>query len=257
MLFPWLVLLGRCFLCMGGWFSNSNWNLGQNRGIANTSLTNCNDAEGEVDLLQALNVSTALRGVGQSHGPRPLDELPAWKLHATFDHVQLPPGPTAHLLHAVQKSHNFVMNFAFRQHRKTIATLLAVNSPGKLSPWLRLTSNLKQGHLMLFYRIKEDTRLHEKIFPLPRHTNWTLLELTVHGDVVTLSLECQKARKQRLAGHINLHFPKDSLVYFRQEPGFKKKLLGTVQVARVGACPPQERLWQCGNSTLPTSTNLD
>jgi hypothetical protein len=61
---------------------------------------------------------------------------------------------------------------------------------------------------------------------------WTYLALVFNASVSTLTLyrDCQVEKPQPIAGNtatgtLGLHIPQDSLVYFRQEPGFKKKFL--------------------------------
>jgi hypothetical protein len=61
---------------------------------------------------------------------------------------------------------------------------------------------------------------------------WTHLALVYNAssNSLTLYLDCQKPKVQPIAGYlgavtIGFHIPQDSLVYFRQEPGFKKKFL--------------------------------
>nr|CAD7261369.1 unnamed protein product [Timema shepardi] len=45
-------------------------------------------------------------------------------------------------------------------------TLLSVHSPGRLSPWFQLTSNLRTGQLVMHYRITADEKLHQNSWPL-------------------------------------------------------------------------------------------
>lgn len=61
---------------------------------------------------------------------------------------------------------------------------------------------------------------------------WTHLALVFNASssILTLYLDCQVKKPQPIAGNtaigtLELHIPQDSLVYFRQEPGFKKKFL--------------------------------
>lgn len=61
---------------------------------------------------------------------------------------------------------------------------------------------------------------------------WTHLAVVFNASLSTLTLylDCQIAKPQPIAGNtgtrtLGLHIPQDSLVYFRQEPGFKKKFL--------------------------------
>jgi hypothetical protein len=61
---------------------------------------------------------------------------------------------------------------------------------------------------------------------------WTYLALVFNASssTLTLYLDCQIPKPQPIAGNTGagipeFHIPQDSLVYFRQEPGFKKKFL--------------------------------
>lgn len=178
----------------------------------------------DIDILEALNISDGMRGVSEIQGSQPQNK--AWRLHTAFDHVQIPENNASQLFSKL--TDQMTVEFIYKQHRKTVATLLSINSPGKMSPWFRITSNTKLNKLFIFYRIMEDSKLHEKIFNLHdvhRIDNWTKLAVSINGTKLLLNLDCRPPDKQELAGHIYLQFPKDSLIYFRQEPGFKKKLL--------------------------------
>lgn len=199
----------------------------------------------DIDILEALNISDGMRGVSEIQGSQPQNK--AWRLHTAFDHVQIPENNASQLFSKL--TDQMTVEFIYKQHRKTVATLLSINSPGKMSPWFRITSNTKLNKLFIFYRIMEDSKLHEKIFNLHdvhRIDNWTKLAVSINGTKLLLNLDCRPPDKQELAGHIYLQFPKDSLIYFRQEPGFKKKLLGAVEVARISSTyEPNFSKWQC------------
>ncbi|PSN41443.1 hypothetical protein C0J52_34541 [Blattella germanica] len=55
--------------------------------------------------------------------------------------------------------------------------------------------------------------------------------------MLTLHLDCQDPKPQPVAGAHRFHVPQDALVYFRQEPGFKKKFLGSMQVMKIKPYP--------------------
>nr|CAD7432468.1 unnamed protein product [Timema monikensis] len=83
---------------------------------------------------------------------------------------------------------------------------------------------------------------------------WTHLAVSVDVDAgtVTLIQDCQPPRQQPLAGstaassRVAISIPDDALVYFRQEPGFKKKFLGTMQVAKIQPLTRKNHLpWIC------------
>jgi hypothetical protein len=66
---------------------------------------------------------------------------------------------------------------------------------------------------------------------------WTHLAIVYNASsrTLTLYLDCQKPKPQPVAGYtgagtLGFHIPQDSLVYFRQEPGFKKKFLVCLHV---------------------------
>jgi len=198
-------------------------------------------AQHELDLFDALNVSEEMRGVSQTPGSH--SDAKAWKLHSAFDHVQVPEAVASQLLSRLKDQLH--AEFVYRQHRKTVATLLSINAPGKMSPWLRITSNTKLHKLFIYYHIREDNRLHEKIFSLRHGDNWTHVGVSFNGTKLTFFLDCKPPDKQQLAGHVLLNFPLDSLIYFRQEPGFKKKLLGSVEVAKVSSMARKHPTWHC------------
>ncbi|KDR14512.1 hypothetical protein L798_10213 [Zootermopsis nevadensis] len=65
-------------------------------------------------------------------------------------------------------------------------------------------------------------------------------------------MDCQKPKSQPVAGNTGartpgFHIPHDSLVYFRQEPGFKKKFLGSMQMAKIKSYPVSRKDfgWSC------------
>lgn len=196
----------------------------------------------EMDLLEALNMSDGMRGVSQIKGSHP--DTKAWRLHNSFDQVQVPEAAAKQLLSKLKDQ--LWLEFVYRQHRSTVATLLSINSPGKMSPWLRVTSNNKIGKLFVFYRIDEDNKLHEKVFGLHRAADdWTRIAVAINGTELHLFQNCKPPDKQKLAGRAYLKFPPDSLIYFRQEPGFKKKLLGSVEVGKIASSAHYRPSWQC------------
>nr|CAD7585666.1 unnamed protein product [Timema genevievae] len=110
------------------------------------------------------------------------------------------------------------------------------------------------------------------VFPSEAGYGWTHLAVSVDVDAgtVTLIQDCQPPRQQPLAGstaassRVAISIPDDALVYFRQEPGFKKKFLlsnalvvlsstaedgeieGTMQVAKIQPLTRKNHLpWIC------------
>jgi hypothetical protein len=216
----------------------------------------------ELDILRLLNVSGATHGVSEVLGPS--GHLPAYKFRPGYNNVLVPdPGTIAAALTAPA---GFTLLFVYRQHRKTLGTLLSIHSPGRVTPWFQLTSNLRTGQLVLHYRVTSDSKLHQNSWalqqqqPVPFHhsalsnciqpavarrgNGWTHLALVFNASLSTLTLylDCQAEKPQPIAGNtatgtVGLHIPQDSLVYFRQEPGFKKKFLGSMQMARIKSHP--------------------
>lgn len=226
----------------------------------------------ELDILRLLNVSGAIHGVSEVLGPS--EHLPAYKFRPGYNNVLVPdPGAIAAALTAPA---GFTLLFVYRQHRKTLGTLLSIHSPGRVTPWFQLTSNLRTGQLVLHYRVTSDLKLHQNSWPLQqqqqhsalsnciptavarRGNGWTHLALVFNASSSTLNLylDCQAKKPQPIAGNtatgtLGLHIPQDSLVYFRQEPGFKKKFLGSMQMARIKSYPVSRKDigWCC--NTLP------
>nr|CAD7570531.1 unnamed protein product [Timema californicum] len=101
----------------------------------------------EVDILHLLNLSSGTPGVSVVEGPSP--GVPAYKLRVNYGNVRVatPDVITAALT-------------------RPPGTLLSVHSPGRLSPWFQLTSNLRTGQLVMHYRITADEKLHQNSWPL-------------------------------------------------------------------------------------------
>lgn len=216
----------------------------------------------ELDILRLLNVTGATPGVSEVLGPSA--HLPAYKFRPGYNNV-LVPGPGA-IAAALTAPAGFTLLFVYRQHRKSLGTLLSIHSPGRVTPWFQATSNLRTGQLVLHYRITSDSKLHQNSWalqqqqPVPvqkpargncvpasetkRGNGWTYLALVFNASssTLTLYLDCQIPKPQPIAGNTGagipeFHIPQDSLVYFRQEPGFKKKFLGSMQVAKIKSHP--------------------
>ncbi|KAJ8982361.1 hypothetical protein NQ317_013112 [Molorchus minor] len=79
---------------------------------------------------------------------------------------------------------------------------------------------------------------------------WTWLSVSIdyRADIVRMDLDCHPSLFDTLTLstiHRRISIPEDALVYFRQEPGRKKKFLGSMQVAKVLPYVVESRLWSC------------
>ncbi|KAF7275328.1 hypothetical protein GWI33_011862 [Rhynchophorus ferrugineus] len=73
--------------------------------------------------------------------------------------------------------------------------------------------------------------------------------MDLQEDLIRLDLDCSPSKFETVSSRKGVH-PKlaiapDALVYFRQEPGRKKKFLGSMQVAKILPYVTHERLWNC------------
>ncbi|XP_044254503.1 kielin/chordin-like protein [Tribolium madens] len=213
----------------------------------------------EVDILKLMNVSAKDQGVSLVEGP--ITNFPAYKFRLPYGNVPLPNSTV--VTTAMNSPEGFTVVFLYRQQKNNLGTLISVNSPGRLTPWFQLNSNSKMALLMLKYRIEGSPKLRQMDWELPKHHRksplaaWTWLSVSVDftTGIVRLDLDCQPSRFESLTpgndqSHISI--PQDALVYFRQEPGRKKKFLGSMQVAKVLPYVQQQRLWTC----VEISSNL-
>ncbi|KAK7867882.1 hypothetical protein R5R35_008629 [Gryllus longicercus] len=247
------------------------------------------DYGGTIDILRLLNLSARTPGVAQVPGP--ILNVPAFKLRPGFGLVQVP-NPSA-VTSALSSSAGFTLVFVYRQHRKSLGTLLSVHAPGRVTPYFQVASNLRTGQLVLHYRLTTDAKLHQNAWSLrpaaqyvnsahpnsistepvrrPGGLGWTFVHLSLNSstNMLRLQLDCQPAREQPVAGSggrggaralpgglvPHMHVPDDALVYFRQEPGFKKKFLGSMQVAKVYPyATTQHSDWTCDGYRLVRQT---
>ncbi|KAK7082154.1 hypothetical protein SK128_027372, partial [Halocaridina rubra] len=74
---------------------------------------------------------------------------------------------------------------------------------------------------------------------------WTRLLLSMNQTQIRAWINCADYDKQTLAGHIDLQIPEGSLLYFRQEPGLKNKLIGSIQMAKLMNYSVKDRVWKC------------
>lgn len=83
---------------------------------------------------------------------------------------------------------------------------------------------------------------------LKKTHGWTWIGVTLTREKVTLYENCEKPVEIELVHSPLLRFPSDALVYFRQEPGLKRKFVGSVQVARLYSNRLSSRPWKCSST---------
>lgn len=197
----------------------------------------------EWDILGLLSINKTQAGVSSARGPLP--DTPAWRLRDPYDNIQLGPD----LVHKIASTlHDEVsLYFVYKQHKKTLGSLLSINLPGKIKPFIQVVSNLKTQRLNFFYHVKEDTKTHQASFQLPDKVGWTWtrLLLSVNQTDARLWVNCAHYSKVKLAGHIDLQIPEGGLLYFRQEPGLKNKLIGSIQMTKLMNYSVNSRIWRC------------
>lgn len=206
----------------------------------------------EVNILQLLNISPKDQGVSSVEGP--IRNFPAYKFRLPYGNVLL--SNATNVTTAMNDPKGFTAIFLIRQQKNNMGTLMSVNSPGRLSPWFQVISNSKTGTLSLKYRLKELSKIKQIDWGLPKHHKksplavWTWLSISFDPKygIIRLDLDCDPSRfetikKKKFSGNFNI--PEDSLVYFGQEPGRKKKFLGSIQVAKVLPYVTDQRLWSC------------
>ncbi|XP_049859471.1 uncharacterized protein LOC126354118 isoform X2 [Schistocerca gregaria] len=262
LLLVWPLLLAAPALCWRDWRdSDSDNDVMPATGEPDDYNVSTAYAGGALDILRLLNVSGGTPGVRVVAGLAP--GLEAYRLRPAYGRVRLP-APQA-VTAALTAPTGFTLVFVYRQQRKSLGTLLSVHSPGKVSPWLQLTSNQRTGQMLLHYRLQGDRKLHQLSWPLwaghggsvaearRASSGWTHVAAAWQPGAgrLLVHLDCAPPRRLRLASRAPLHVPTDALVYFRQEPGLKKKFLGTIQVAKLLPYASQmQQEWTC-NGTHP------
>ncbi|KAJ8922717.1 hypothetical protein NQ315_007752 [Exocentrus adspersus] len=213
----------------------------------------------EVDIIKLMNVSAKDQGVSLVEGP--IRKFPAYKFRLPYGNVPL--ANSTVVTSAMNNPNGFTIVFLIRQQKNNLGTLISVNSPGRLTPWFQLSSNSKTGTLTLKYRLQGSNRLRQVDWGLPKHHRksplaaWTWISVSVdfRTNTMRLDLDCHPSRFESITPgkeHERISFPEEALVYFRQEPGRKKKFLGSMQVAKVLPYVVESRLWSC----LQISPNL-
>ncbi|XP_066940204.1 kielin/chordin-like protein [Macrobrachium rosenbergii] len=197
----------------------------------------------EWDILDLLSINGSQTGVSAARGPIP--DTPAWRLRAVYDNIQLDPSLVPKIASTLHDE--LTLYFVYKQHKKTLGSLISINMPGKIKPWFQVISNLKTQRLNVFYHIKEDSKTHQASFQMPDKVGWTWTRIlvSVNQTQVRFWVNCADYDKQKLAGHIDLQIPEGSLIYFRQEPGLKNKLIGSIQMAKLMNYSVNDRVWKC------------
>lgn len=85
---------------------------------------------------------------------------------------------------------------------------------------------------------------------LKKTHGWTWIGVNLTPEKVTLYENCEKPVTIKLVQTPLLRLPSDALVYFRQEPGLKRKFVGSVQVARLYSDRMVSRPWKCSSSNM-------
>ncbi|CAG9761864.1 unnamed protein product [Ceutorhynchus assimilis] len=207
----------------------------------------------ELDIFKLINVSSKDQGVSLVEGP--IVKYPAYKFRLPYGNVPL--SNSNIVTETMNNTKGFTAIFLYRQQKNNLGTLLSVNSPGRLTPWFQLTSNSKTGILTLKYRLRSSNKLNQIDWGLPRHHRksplaawiWLSVSMDFQEGLIRLDLDCTPSSFEGIPSKKGLHstigMPKEALVYFRQEPGRKKKFLGSMQVAKILPYVSHERLWNC------------
>lgn len=85
---------------------------------------------------------------------------------------------------------------------------------------------------------------------LKKTHGWTWIGVNLTPEKVTLYENCEKPVTVKLVQAPLLRLPSDALVYFRQEPGLKRKFVGSVQVARLYSDHMTSRPWMCSSAGM-------
>ncbi|KAB0799262.1 hypothetical protein PPYR_07142 [Photinus pyralis] len=253
--FVWFITIGLLEITASSLHSWTNENelddYGGSRHINPKSPAS--ELPGEVDILKLINVTAKDPGVSLVEGP--INNYPAYKFRLPYGNVPL--ANSTAVTNAMSKASGFTVIFLYRQQKNNLGTLISINSPGRLTPWFQLSTNSRTGLLSLKYRINSSTKLHQSDWSLPVHHRksplaawtWIMLSAEYSTNTLRLDIDCQRSQYESLGSHneagSNISIPQDSLVYFRQEPGRKKKFLGSMQVAKVLPYVTKERLWSC------------
>lgn len=119
---------------------------------------------GEVNVLQLMNVSAKDPGVSLVEGA--ILKYPAYKFRLPYENVPL--ANSSAITEAMMAESGFTVLFLYRQQKNNLGTLISVNSPGKLTPWFQINSNLKTNTLTVRYILVGTHNLRQIDFKLPK-----------------------------------------------------------------------------------------
>ncbi|XP_037800676.1 uncharacterized protein LOC119595641 [Penaeus monodon] len=88
------------------------------------------------DILELLSINGSQTGVSAARGPIP--DTPAWRLRAVYDNIQIEPAIVPKIASTLHDEVTFY--FVYKQHKKTLGSLLSINLPGRIKPWLQICS---------------------------------------------------------------------------------------------------------------------
>lgn len=117
----------------------------------------------EVDIFQLVNVSAKDQGVSLVEGP--INGFPAYKFRLPYGNVPL--HNSSAVTQAMSNRNGFTVVFLYRQQKNNLGTLISVNSPGRLTPWFQIVSNMKTGIISAKYRTKAAGKLRQADWYLP------------------------------------------------------------------------------------------
>lgn len=126
-----------------------------------------------------INVSAKDQGVSLVEGP--ISGFPAYKFRIPYGNVPL--HNSSAVTQTLSNESGFTVVFLFRQQKNNLGTLISVNSPGRLTPWFQIASNMKTGVISAKYKTSTSGKL--------RQIDWTLPNLH---------------KKSPLAGKYNLFY---------------------------------------------------
>lgn len=125
----------------------------------------------EVDILKMVNVSAKDQGVSLVEGP--INKFPAYKFRLAYNSIPL--HNSDWITKAINNTNGFTIVFVMRQQKNNLGALLSINSPGRLTPWLQVSSNSKTGLLSLKYKALESKKLRQIEWNLPKHHRKSLM----------------------------------------------------------------------------------
>lgn len=118
-----------------------------------------------MDIFKLINVSSKDQGVSTVEGP--IKSYPAYKFRLPYGNVPL--ANSTNVTKILNGRDGFTVVFLYRQQKNNLGTLISVNSPGRLTPWFQITSNLRTGILGLKYRTDAGAKSHQIDWILPNH----------------------------------------------------------------------------------------